>query len=170
MILISLPLALIAIVYGANLLAQSQRDNLAALYKYLAWFVIMLGFLTLLGNGAHCLLLCHRGDGRMMGREYMMMDRGDDGMMGGGHTCMMHGKRGNMMCPGNNCCGGMMNCKDNGSCDGMMNCNNGSCSDGMMNCKDGGKGGSSCNAGGMNGGSCTMGNMKGKMDTAKAKK
>jgi hypothetical protein len=159
MILISFSLALIAIVYGAKLLAQSQKENLGGLYKYLAWFVITMGLLVLLCDGARGLMgMCHKGGGRMMNKECMMMDRGcDDGMMGGNCQMMMMHHH--------------MNCGNNGCCEGMMNCGgNSNCSDGMMNCKDGGKG-SSCNEGGMGSGSCPMmGNMKCKMDSGKAKK
>ena len=160
MILISLPLALIAIVFGAKLLAQSQKENLGGLYKFLSWFVIVVGILIMLCDGTHsCMRMCHHGDGMMMNRECMMGGMNDRCMMGGGGDCqmMMHCNRGNMCC--GNCCGGMMNCGGNSNC-----------SDGMMNCKDGGKGGASCSDGGMNGTSCPMGNMKDKKDTAKAKK
>lgn len=153
MILISFSLALIAIVFGAKLLAQSQKDNLAALYKYLSWFVIVVGFLVLLCDGARGLLaVSHRGS--IMREKYMMMNRGD-GMMGGGQMWMMRHH-------------GMMNC-DNNCCGGMMNCNDGAnCSDGMMSCPDEGKG--SCTHS-MGAGSCgMMGNMKCKMDSAKTKK
>jgi hypothetical protein len=140
MILISFALALIAIVFGAQLLAQSHKDNLGALYKYLAWFIMIVGFLVLLCDGARGLLrMCHRGEERMMRRE-MMMDGG--GMMGGGPTWMMHHRKGNMNCCNNNCCDGMMNCGGNNGCP-----------DGMMNCPDGGKGG-------MRAGCPMMGKMK----------
>jgi len=155
MILISLPIALIAIVFGAKLLAQSQKENLGGLYKFLSWFVIVAGLLIVLCDMTHgCMRMCHRGcDDGMMNNRCMMMSRCDDGMM---MSCppmwMMHRQGG-------------MNC-----CNGMMNCNDGSCNSGMMNCKDDGKN-SSCTDGSMNGGSCPMmGNMKGKMDSTKAKK
>lgn len=163
MILISFSIALIAIVFGAKLLAQAQKDNLGVLYKYLAWFIIVMGFLVLLCDGARGFLgMCHRGEGRMMNKEYMM--RGDDGMMGGDCQMMMHCHRG-FMCHGDGGCdGGMMNCRDGGCCPMHDGCN------GMMNCKDGEKG--SCNEGGGMGASCPMmgGGMKCKMDSAKAKK
>lgn len=52
MILVSFSIALIAIVFGAKLLAQSNKDNLGALYKYLAWFIIAMGFCVLLCDAA----------------------------------------------------------------------------------------------------------------------
>jgi hypothetical protein len=169
MILISFSIALIAIVFGAKLLAQSQKESLGALYKYLSWFIMVMGFLVLLCDGARSFLaVCHRGEGRMMNRECRMMDRdGDDQcMMGGDCQMMMHCHRGNMMCRGNSCDGGMMNCEDNGNC--SMH-GGGNCSEGMMNCKDGGM--SSCKDGGGMGASCPMmGGMKDKKDSAKAKK
>jgi hypothetical protein len=160
MILISLPIALIAIVFGAKLLAQSQKENLGGLYKFLSWFVIVLGLLIMLCDLTHGFMrMCHRGcDREMMNKNCMMMDRCDDGMM------YHHG--GNM-----NCCNGMMNCQDGGNCNGMMNCTpGGSCNNSMMNCKDDGKG-SSCSEGGMSGNSCPMmGHMKDKTDSTKTKK
>lgn len=162
MILISFSIALIAIVFGAKLLAQSHKDSLGVLYKYLSWFIMIMGFLVLICDGAQGFLkMCHRGDdGRMMRREFIMRD--GDGMMGGGPMWMMHHHGCDMNCDMNcgNSCDGMMH----DGCDGMMHdgCN------GMMNCKDGGKG--SCKDDGM-GASCPMmGGMKCKMDSAKMKK
>ncbi len=167
MILISLPIALIAIVFGAKLLAQSQKENLGGLYKFLSWFVIVIGLLIVLCDFTHgCMRMCHRGyDNGMMNSHCMMMDRCDDGMMMSCPPMWMMHHRGGM-----NCCNGMMNCND-GSCNGMMNCmQGGGCNSNMMNCNDGNKDGS-CNSGSMNGGSCPMmGNMKGKADSAKTKK
>jgi hypothetical protein len=116
MILISFSIALIAIVFGAKLLAQSQKDNLGALYKYLSWFIIAMGFCVLMCDGARGLLkIAHRGE---MRRE-MMMNRGDDGGMGMGGGWMRH-HRGDMNCC-NNCCDGM----NDGSCNGNMSCPDG---------------------------------------------
>jgi len=153
MILISFTLALIAIVFGAKLLAQSQKESLGALYKYLSWFIMIMGFLVLLCDGARALMrCCHRGDG-MMSRECIMIDGG--GMMRGGGMYMYHNHCG--MNNEGNCCGGMMNCDDkNSSSNGMGG--NGSCSDGMK-CKEG-----------KEAGSCTMGGMKCKMDSTKTDK
>lgn len=143
MIQISFALALIAIVFGAKLLAQSKKDGLGAMYKYLAWFVIAMGFLILLCDCAQTMRRCmmHREDGRMMRQECMMRDGGcnEHGMMGGGQCPMMmnHCHHGNIGCMNNSgCCnGGMMNC-----------CGNNNCSDpAMMNCPDGGN--SSCKGG-----------------------
>jgi hypothetical protein len=169
MILISFSIALIAIVFGAKLLAQSHKDNLGALYKYLAWFVIVMGFLVLLCDGARGLLgMCHRGERGMMNRECMMMDRGGDDrcMMGGsGYQMMMHYHRGDMMRHGGCCDEGMMNCSDGGSC--SMH-GDGNCSDGIGNCKEGDM--NSCKDDGKGTGCPMMGGMKDKKDSAKAKK
>lgn len=155
MILISLPIALIAIIFGAKLLAQSQKENLGGLYKFLSWFVIVVGILIVLCDFTHgCMRMCHRaGNDGMMYNHCMMMDRCDDGMMMSCPPMWMMHRRGSM-----NCCNGMMNCNDGGSCDGMMNC------------KDGSKN-SSCSDGGMSGSSCPMIlKMNGKTDTVKIKK
>jgi hypothetical protein len=122
MIPISFSIALIAIVFGAKLLAQSQKENLGALYKYLAWFIIAAGFCVLMCDGIHGIMRCcnmHRNN--EMRRE-MMMNRGDGMGMRGGPMGMRHFCDGNM---GNNCCDGMMNCGSNNNCSGMMNCPDG---------------------------------------------
>lgn len=159
MILISLALALIAIVFGAKLLAQSQKENLGAMYKYLAWFVIAMGFLIILGDGAKVIMRCCRMHNQGMMRREMMMN-GGGGMMGHrmmGGCQMRNCDGGNMSCGDDPCCRMMMNqCNGNTCCTGMNggNCcsggmmNSGNCSDGKMNCPDGGMN-SSCNKGGM---------------------
>jgi len=137
MIQISFALALIAIVFGAQLLAQSKKDGLGAMYKYLAWFVIAMGFLILLCDCAQTMRRCmmHREEGRMR-QECMMRDGGcsEHGMMGGGQCCPMmrnHCHHGDMGCMyDNSCCkGGDDNCCD----PAMMNCHD----DGNSSCKDG---------------------------------
>jgi len=155
MILIEISLALIALVFGAQLLAQSKKENLDKLYKYLAWFVILMGFLTLAGAGVKSLLVLNRmrnGGGKI--RKEIMMHRREMNSMGNG----MMWQRG--MCNGNNCCG-WMNC-----CSGM---NNNCCDGGMMqqcpennNMKDGN--------GAMTGGSGMKMGPNCCMDSAKRKK
>jgi hypothetical protein len=153
MILISFSIALVAIVFGAKLLAQTQKDNLGVMYKYLSWFIIIMGFCVLLCDGARGMLgMARMGRNREVRREMMM--RGGPGMMGGGPMCMRH------------CDGGNMNCCDNGE---MNCCNNGggnNCPDGMMNCHDGM--GSSCK--GAMDPNCPMMNGKCTMDSTKSKK
>jgi hypothetical protein len=159
MILISFSIALIAIVFGAKLLAQSQKENLGALYKYLSWFIIAMGFCVLLCDGARGLLRCaNMGRGGMMRKEMIMDKRMGGGPMG--CHMMMHCNDGNMSCGNDPCCKMMMN-----QCNGNSNC----CSDGMMNCNDGGAN-SSCK-GGMPA-SCPMmgGGMQCKADSGKDKK
>jgi hypothetical protein len=142
MILVSFSIALIAIVFGAKLLAQSNKDNLGALYKYLAWFIIAMGFCVLLCDGARGLLRCARmGHCGMMQKE-MRMNGGGHCMMGGGAMGMRHCDEGNMNCMNNNnCCdGGMMNCCGNNCCSGggMACSNDNSCSNsGSMGCPSG---------------------------------
>jgi hypothetical protein len=167
---ISFAIALIAIVFGAKLLAQTQKENLGSLYKYLSWFVIASGFFLMMYVSAWGLFhMAERRHGGMMQKE-MRMDR-EEGMKENG-PMWMHHRRGDMNCC-NHCCDGMMNCGNNMNCcngmmgggncaDGMMNCGgNNKCADGMMNC-DGGKGG-------MGAGCPMMGKMKDKGDSAKAK-
>ncbi len=162
MLIISFLLALIVIVLGMMLLAQSKRDNLHGVYKYVAWIIIVLGGLVALCHGGMMMMNhCHRGG---MNKECMMMNRCDDGMMGCGPMMCMPPRRGGM-----NCCGMMMNCGPNNCCNSMMNCGGGQCSNGVINgsCFNGMNSCSDGNKSGM--GSCPMmGGMK-KADSAKKK-
>lgn len=174
MLLCAFAITLLAIVAGMMLLAQTKKENLGNIYKYVSWFVIIMAFLSELCIGARCAMRCH-GGGCMMTKECRMMD--DDGcMMGGGmmgcHRGMMMGGCGMMggcnMMMGGGCCGGMMM---NGCC-AHMGCNEGmsECHEGMGSCHEGSccqQGGNECHEGmgeckeGMQGGSCPM--MKGEM-------
>ena len=85
MCIIAFTLGLLVIVAGMKLLAQTQKDNLGNLFKYVSWFVIVMGFLSLLGTGLHCAMnCCHRHEHRMMMRECRMMDNDCSGMNGCG--------------------------------------------------------------------------------------
>ncbi len=157
------------------MLAQHKKESLGAMYKYLAWFVIAMGFLIILCDCAQTLKrCCHMGHEKMIVREECMMGGGEcseHGMMGGGQGCPMMmnhcGGHGNMMSCGNDpCCKMMMN-----QCNGHSNC----CSDGNMGCKDGNMscpdGGNSSCKGGMPA-DCPMnkGGMQCKADSGKDKK
>lgn len=146
MILLSLPFALIAIVFGARLLAQARKESLGGFIKFVSWFVMIAGFLLILHGIMH---ICHRAcEERMMNKECRMMKGCNDGM-GCSPMWMMYHQRGNM-----NCCNGMMNCMPGNSCNSMMNCTpNGS-----------------CNEGNMKGGSCPMMDSMKRADSTKAKK
>ena len=144
-------LALLVIVAGMKLLAQTSKDNLGNLYKYVSWFVIVMGFLCLLCTGMHCAMkCCHRGHERMEER-CMMMHGGCDEMRGGCNDMMYHhgGMGGCMM--HHECCNEMMSngCSENmgGSCKEGSECHEGMGSDCKMG--DGGscpmmKGGGHC--------------------------
>jgi len=139
-------LTLLAIVAGMMLLAQTKRENLGNMYKYVSWFIIVCGFLSILAIGAKCAMKCcpMMREHRMMMREGRMMDcrmghMGGCGMMSG-HRGMMGGcgMMNNGCCEGMNegCCNqGMMDCHE-----GMDQCQDGSlsgCHEGMGECKDG---------------------------------
>jgi len=140
MLLIAFALALLVIVAGMKLLAQTQRESLGNLYKYVSWFVVVMGFLCLICVGMHCAMRCHM-------RHMHRMD----------NRCEMYGHEG---------CGEMMHCNrgmtggcmmHQGGCDEMMNngnCNmgGGSCNHMSGNCTE--DMGSNCNMG--DGGSCPM--------------
>lgn len=171
MLLCAFALSLLAIVAGMMLLAQTKKDNLGNLYKYVSWFVIIMAFLSILCIGAQSAMKCHRGERYMMRKECRMMD--DDGCMMGHMGCqgMMGCQRGMMGGCGmmhNGCCGGMMN-----GCSGNMGCNHdmGQCHEGMGQCNgDMGQ----CHEGkdDDDGGSCPMmkGGMKGDMHGMMGKK
>ncbi|MGP8217542.1 MAG: hypothetical protein ACLQQ4_18380 [Bacteroidia bacterium] len=155
MLLIAFTIGLLVIVAGMKLLAQTQKENLGILYKYVSWFVVIMGFLSLICVGMHCIVNhCRNAEKCRMENRYGMDDGGYYNMhgcndmmrcnhrMGGGNCMMMHG----------GCDGGM----GNGSCDNM--CNGGGCKDGQScgsmgpNCRmnDGGN----CNS--MDCGNCPM--------------
>jgi hypothetical protein len=177
MYLIAFALTLLAIVAGMMLLAYTKKENMGNFYKYVSWFVIVMGFLSILCVGAHCgMKCCMMGRQHMMAKERMMM--GDDGCMMGGHGMMgyhhrhMMGGCGMMMNEG---CGngGMMNgCGHmNGCCEGMNQCHEGmsECHEGMSECHEGM---GQCSEG-KDAGSCPMmkgGMMMEKKDSAVKKK
>jgi hypothetical protein len=181
MLQIAFALTLLAIVAGMMLLAYSKKENLGNLYKYVSWFVIVTGFLSILCIGARCgMRCCQMGKQRMMAKERMMMMNDEGCMMGhmgwrmmGHHRGMMGGC--GMM--GGGCCGGMMNGHMDGCCQGMSQCHEGmgQCGEGMSECHEGmggctdGKG--ECSEG-KDGGSCPMmkGGMMEKKDTVVKKK
>jgi hypothetical protein len=56
MILIAASFSLLVIVAGMFLLAKTQKENLSRLFKYVSYFVIIVGFLNFFGGGA-CMLM-----------------------------------------------------------------------------------------------------------------
>jgi len=139
MLLIAFILALLVIVAGMKLMAQAQRESLGNLYKYVSWFVVVMGFLCLLGAGLHGIIRCHRNHcERMEMRCEMSTHNGCNEMMHCNHgmmsSCMMHGGG----------CNDMMESgctRSDGNCTHM----NGDCKEKME---------SSCEMG--DGGSCPM--------------
>jgi len=109
MLLIACSLALIVIYAGMKLLAQTKREVLGNLYKYVSLFLVTIGFLLLICISCCGMMrCCHMGE-RMMERKCMMMEeRGNNGgcQMGGqmGSCMMMSGHGRNM----GGCCGAMM--------------------------------------------------------------
>jgi ABC-type nickel/cobalt efflux system permease component RcnA len=53
MILIASSFSLLVIVAGMFLLAKTQKDGLSNFFKYISYFVIILGFLNLFCGGVH---------------------------------------------------------------------------------------------------------------------
>jgi len=138
MILSSFALSLLAIVAGMMLLAQTKRENLGNVYRYVSLFVIIMGVLCLLGAlGKGAMKCCKMGHRRMEMREYRM----DGGMMMRGHGMMGHrGMMGGCGMMERGCCNDMM-----GGCNENMG--------GMNECKEGMN--EECNEG-KDGGSCPM--------------
>lgn len=142
MILIAASLSLLVIIAGMFLLAKTQKENLSNLFKYVSYFVILVGFLNLFGGGAffmakkcmkHCSVQskghcgkgddCHKKKKRKKACSAMeMCDEGGRGMCkeGGSEVCIE--KRVVMNCEGmkeecekstaNDCCKGKMIKKD----------------------------------------------------------
>lgn len=134
MLLIACTLALLVIIVGMKFLAQVQKENLGNLYKYVTWFVIIMGFLCLLCIGARCALRhCSKYNSCTMQQNCPMMDH--DGCSGMGNM----GGCGNMMGCCNHCmmnrgcnedmrggCGNMSDkCQHESQCPEHMGCNKG---------------------------------------------
>jgi hypothetical protein len=102
MILIASSFSLLVIVAGMFLLAKTQKDNLSSFFKYVSYFVILVGFLNFFGGGAcmlahmcmkHCAAQCkehcekgHGKHGHM--KDDMMMEKRMMMMHGHGDCCM----------------------------------------------------------------------------------
>ena len=67
MLLIATSLSLIAIVAGMFLLAQTKKDNLGNLFKYVSYFVVVVGFLCLVCISTRCMMRGCYGGGGMRG-------------------------------------------------------------------------------------------------------
>ncbi len=187
MLLIACALSLLAIAAGMMLLAQTKKENLGNLYKYVSWFIVIMGFLCIICIGCRSAMrCCMRGERE--GHIKMLMMRDGDGCYMGGQMNgygMMGCRRGMMgcgpmmmgggCCPMGSCRGWKDEChEDMGSChDGM----NGSCKDGMDgSCQEGmgscheGMGECHEGMGEQKEGSCPMhGMMMNKKDSAKGK-
>jgi len=156
-------LSLLAIVAGMMLLAHTRKDSLGNMFKYVSWFVIVCGFLSILGICAQGAMKCcpMMREHRMMMREGRMMDGGMDGygMMRGHRGMMGHMGGGGCGMMNNDCCGGM----EGGCNEGMMGGHEdmSECHEGMGECNER-----------KDGGSCPMmkGEMMEKKDTIVKKK
>jgi hypothetical protein len=114
MLLIASPLALLVIYAGMKLLAQTKKEALGNLHKYVSWFLVIMGFLLLFGISCACIVrCCHQGERMMEQKCKMMEERNFNGgcQMGGQMPCMMMYGHGRMM---EGCCGGMMNRRHHG--------------------------------------------------------
>ena len=98
MMLIAFALALLVIAAGMKLLIHTKKELLGNFYKFVSWFVIVMGFLMFLFIGCSTCRMCFKHE-RMMKmmeeKHHSFYDR-----MGDGSGCfkMMHGY----------CCDGMM--------------------------------------------------------------
>lgn len=97
--MIAIPLTLLVITGGMFLLAKTQKENLGNLFKYISYFVIVVGFLALLCTTA-------RGVKRMMGGSCMKAEKCMPMQM----NCMQGGMGGccNQMMMSGGCNHGMM--------------------------------------------------------------
>lgn len=182
MLLIACALSLLAIAAGMMLLAQTKKENLGNLFKYVSWFIVIMGFLCIVCIGCRSAMRCCMRAQNCRNMKVMMM-RDDDGngcymergmREHGGMGCErgMMGGCGMMMGGGcyrmGSCCGGEREECENGM--GSCHENMGECKDGMGGCTDGD---SKCTEGmsDAKGGSCPMhgGMMMNKKDSAKSK-
>ena len=85
MILIAASFSLLVIVAGMFLLAKTQKDNLSNFFRYVAWFVIIVGFLNFFGGSA--IMVVHAGMQHMK-EHYMMMHK--KGKHGKHHSFKMY--------------------------------------------------------------------------------
>ena len=128
MLLIACALSLLAIAAGMMLLAQTKKENLGNLFKYVSWFIVIMGFLCIICIGCRSAMRCMmRGERSCHSRMLMMRGDGDGCYMG----------RGMGECGGMGCQGGMMNgcgmMMHGGGCPMMM----GGCQGGGNQCHEG---------------------------------
>ena len=74
MILIATSLSLLAIVAGMHLLAKTKKEDLGKFFKYVSYFVIVVGFLSIACIGARGIMHCRYG------RGHCGMQQGCEGM------------------------------------------------------------------------------------------
>jgi energy-coupling factor transporter transmembrane protein EcfT len=144
MILIVSSFSLLVIVAGMFLLAKTQKDNLSNFFKYVSYFVIIVGFLNLFAGGVHMILghfykqcameyeMQHGKKSKHGKHAKMMMFKhmsGEDGMMNEEKCMMMNDEKCSM---GKEKCMDMEKCGESG---GMMN-GKSCCKEKMMMKKD----------------------------------
>jgi len=114
MILIASSFSLLVIVAGMFLLAKTQKDNLSNFFKYVSYFVILVGFLNLFG-GTACMLIhkCMKHCAAQCKEHCEKPGRGKHGHMGMGHgEDMMMEKKMMMMHGHGDCCRGEEKCME----------------------------------------------------------
>jgi hypothetical protein len=106
MILIASSFSILVIVAGMFLLAKTQKDNLSNFFKYISYFVIIFGFLSLFAGAAHfvmrhfynqCAMQYQMEHGKKSKHHKKMMIyrnfSGEDGMMNEEKCMMINGEK-----------------------------------------------------------------------------
>ncbi len=80
MILIAFTLSLLAIVAGMFLLAKTKSETLGKFFKFVSWFVIIMGFLCIVCLSMRCMKhCCSREEGHSDKCEHYKEMRGGEG-------------------------------------------------------------------------------------------
>lgn len=105
MILIATSLSLIAIAAGTFLLAKTKNEALGGFFKFVSWFVILVGFLCIVCIGVRGITHCGFGGKDQCGKQECCKTMGGADCMRGKAGCdeMMEG-RGHHGAMGKECC------------------------------------------------------------------
>ena len=128
---IAIALLLLSLSAGMWLLYKTQKENLNAFFKVIAWFVIVASLGSMVCCGLRCAMHCCMQKQECRGMEQCDMNMGKCGM---GHGMgMMHGEKCIIICKEGNeeCEMGMGECKE-----GKGECKEGKeeCEEGKMDC------------------------------------
>ncbi len=119
---IALALLLLSLTGGMFLLYKTQKENLNAFFKVVAWFVIVVSFCSMICCTMRCIMHCcmQRQECREMENCERGMGMGPGGMR---HIMIMRGEDGECEMMGKGCCKERMECSEGkGECEGEKKC------------------------------------------------